>query len=188
MHSSRASCRRHRPQWSSCGENFHSNVVISTGIDLMRGVLKSKAAAGSWWRIMRFVQRNVELEQAGACLEKVLAGSMRRAPRNEAPVLAWPLVCGSAVAERTRAVSFAAGILHVEVADTGWKRELQALAPRYVAMINRYSVQTVSRIEFVVAAHDGVVNDVVAKKDAGGGARATSEVPGIVSFRTGNRA
>ena len=108
---------------------------------------------------MRFVQRNVELEQAGTRLERVVAGSMRRVPRNEAPVLAWPLVCGSAVAERTRAVTFAAGILRVEVADTGWKRELQALAPRYVAMINRYAGQTVSRIEFVVVAPVAVAHE-----------------------------
>jgi Dna[CI] antecedent DciA-like protein len=111
-------------------------------------------------------------------LEKVLAGSMRRVPRNDAPALAWPLVCGSAVAERTRAVTFAAGILRVEVADAGWKRELQALAPRYVAMINRYSGQTVSRIEFVV------VTQGIVEKDAGEGARATSDVSGLASFRT----
>jgi hypothetical protein len=133
---------------------------------------------------MRFVQRNVELEQAGTRLEKVLAVSMRRVPRNEAPVLAWPLVCGSAVAERTRAVTFAAGILRVEVSDTGWKRELQALAPRYVATINRYSGQTVSRIEFVVVAHDVVARSVIVK-NAGEGARATRDAPGIVSFPTG---
>src|SRR5258708_27346446 len=103
---------------------------------------------------MRFVQRNLELEQAGTRLEGVVAGSMRRVPRNEAPALAWPLVCGSAVAERTRAVTFAAGILRVEVADTRWKRELQALAPRYVAMIDRYAQQTVSGIEVRVVAPD----------------------------------
>ena len=108
---------------------------------------------------MRLVQRNVELEQAGTRLQGVVAGSMRRVPRNEAPVLAWPLVCGSAVAERTRAVTFAAGILRVEVADTGWRRELQALAPRYVATINRYAGQTVSRIEFVVVAPDVVARE-----------------------------
>src|SRR4030088_2626293 len=170
MRSSRGTCLRDRQRWSSCVENFHSKGVISTGIDLACGVLESKAAAGSWWwRIMRFVQRNVELEQAGTRLERVVAGSMRRVPRNEAPVLAWPLVCGSAVAERTRAVSFAAGILRVEVADTGWKRELQALAPRYVAMINRYSGQTVSRIDFFVFV-DGVVGNEVVAKNAGGGA------------------
>ncbi len=65
--------------------------------------------------------------------------------------MAWPVVCGSAVAERTRALSFEDGVLRVEVAGQGWKAELQALAPRYLAMINRYTTEAVRRIEFVVA-------------------------------------
>jgi hypothetical protein len=65
--------------------------------------------------------------------------------------MAWPLVCGSTVAERTRAVGFTAGVLSVEVANPGWKRELQALAPRYLAMINQYVRAGVQRIEFVIA-------------------------------------
>jgi Dna[CI] antecedent, DciA len=72
-------------------------------------------------------------------------------PVAEACLTAWPLVCGSAVAERTRALDFAGGILCVEVADYGWKRELQNLAPRYVAAINRYTTESVQRIEFVIA-------------------------------------
>jgi hypothetical protein len=69
--------------------------------------------------------------------------------------MAWPVVCGSAVAERTRAIHFLDGVLRVEVADNGWKSELQALAPRYLSAINRYTVEIVRRIEFVVAASDG---------------------------------
>jgi hypothetical protein len=91
------------------------------------------------------------LEQAGAGLEKIVAQSLRQASAGEAPLLAWPLVCGSAVAERSRALNFEGGVLRVEVADAGWKSELQALAPRYVATINRYSAEAVNRIEFVVA-------------------------------------
>ena len=91
-----------------------------------------------------------QMEPAGAGLEKILADSLRRMPPTEAPLIAWPLVCGSAVAERTRAASFAAGILHIEVSDAGWKRELQALAPRYLATINRYVGQRVQRLEFVL--------------------------------------
>jgi len=56
------------------------------------------------------------------------------------------------VAERTRALAFAGGVLRVEVADKGWQRELIELAPRYVAAINRYSAARVDRIEFVVKA------------------------------------
>jgi hypothetical protein len=91
------------------------------------------------------------MEQAGAGLEKLVAHAMRQAPAAEAAVSAWPLVCGSAVAERSRALSFADGVLHVEVGDAGWKSELQSLAPRYLAAINRYTSEAVRRIEFVVA-------------------------------------
>ena len=91
------------------------------------------------------------VEQAGSDLEKIVAQSLRQAPPAQAPLMAWPVVCGSAVAERTRALNFVDGVLRVEVADSGWKSELQALAPRYVASINRYTVEIVRRIEFVVA-------------------------------------
>ena len=91
------------------------------------------------------------LEQAGTGLEKIIAQSLRQAPPADAPLLAWPVVCGSAVAERTRALKFEDGVLWIEVAGPGWRAELQALAPRYLAMINRYTTEAVRRIEFVVA-------------------------------------
>jgi len=90
------------------------------------------------------------MEQAGAALERIVAGSLRRAPAGQGPVLAWSLACGHAVAVRTRAVEFAEGVLRVEVPDWGWRAELQALAPQYLAVINRYVAESVRRIEFVV--------------------------------------
>ena len=90
------------------------------------------------------------MEQAGADLEKIVARSLRQAPPAQAPLMAWPVVCGSAVAERTRALSFLDGVLRVAVGDQGWKTELQSLAPRYLASINRYTVEAVRKIEFVV--------------------------------------
>jgi hypothetical protein len=91
-----------------------------------------------------------EMEQAGTGLEKIVAQSLRQASPTDAPLLAWPLVCGSRVAERTRPLSYEAGVLQVEVSDAGWKSELQALAPRYLAMLNHYTTEKVSRIEFIV--------------------------------------
>ena len=92
------------------------------------------------------------MNRASAGLEAIIAKAMHRAPTGESPLLAWPFACGSAVAERTRALSFGDGILRVEVADAGWRRELASLAPRYVALINKYSATSVTRIEFVVKA------------------------------------
>jgi hypothetical protein len=102
------------------------------------------------------------MEQVGAGLETIVAGSLRRSPAGQGPLLAWALACGQAVAARTRAVDFAQGILRVEVADAGWRAELQALAPQYLAVLNRYVAESVKRIEFVIT-----------EKDAGEGARAT---------------
>jgi hypothetical protein len=90
------------------------------------------------------------MEQAGAGLEKLVLNSLRHVPQGEAPVLAWPLVCGSKVAERTQALDFTGTVLRVEVPDAGWKREMQSLAPRYLATLNRYAGQKVERIEFVI--------------------------------------
>ena len=92
------------------------------------------------------------MNRASAGLETIIAKALHRAPASESALLAWPVVCGSAVAGRTRALGFSDGILRVEVVDEGWRRELVSLAPRYVALINRYSVVSVKRIEFVVKA------------------------------------
>ena len=95
-------------------------------------------------------QRRQQMKPAGADLEKVLARSLRRAPAAQGPVLAWPLACGSAVAERTRAIEFKEGVLLVEVPDARWRTELRTLAERYLAAINRYVGENVERIEFVM--------------------------------------
>lgn len=90
------------------------------------------------------------MNRASAGLETIIVKALHRAPANESALLAWPVACGSAVADRTRALSFADGILRVEVADSAWRRELANLAPRYLALINKYSAVSVKRIEFVV--------------------------------------
>jgi hypothetical protein len=92
------------------------------------------------------------VSRASTDLETIVTKALHRAPADESALLAWPVACGSAVADRTRALSFSDGILRVEVADAGWRRELTQLAPRYVAVINKYSAAPVKRIEFVVKA------------------------------------
>lgn len=98
----------------------------------------------------RLPREDFNLQQANIGLERIVVQSLREAPVDEAPLAAWPLVCGSSVSDRTRATKFADGVLTVEVADLGWKKELQALSPRYVAAINRYTAAKVLRIEFEV--------------------------------------
>jgi predicted nucleic acid-binding Zn ribbon protein len=80
-----------------------------------------------------------------------LGDALRRTPADTAPLLAWPLACGTAVAERTRPIECSHGVLRVQVPDASWRTELQALAPKYLAVINRYVSGTVTRIEFVIS-------------------------------------
>lgn len=90
------------------------------------------------------------MERASAGLESVISKALHQSSPEESALLAWPVACGSAVADRTRALSFSDGVLCVEVADAGWKRELGALASQYLSVINRYASVRVVRIEFVV--------------------------------------
>ncbi len=92
------------------------------------------------------------MDHAASGLNAIVANSIRRAPASQSALLAWPFACGSAVADRTRTLDYIDGILRIEVADAGWRRELASLAPRYLAMINKFSSATVKRIEFVLKA------------------------------------
>ena len=92
-----------------------------------------------------------EMVSASSAAAPLIARALRRAPAGSSPVLAWPLVCGPRVAERTNALSYADGVLQVRVPDAGWRAELRTLAPQYVAVINRYTAEKVARIEFVIA-------------------------------------
>jgi hypothetical protein len=104
------------------------------------------------------------MESLAGTLEKVVAGSLRHAP--DGPILAWPLACGSAVAARTRAVSFRAGILWVEVPDAGWRSELRHLGNRYLFAVNRYSPAEINRIEFVLPGQECKEKSEVKRKNA----------------------
>jgi predicted nucleic acid-binding Zn ribbon protein len=90
------------------------------------------------------------MQHAGADLQKILARSLGRMPSTEAPVLAWPLVCGTAVADKTEAVDFADGVLCVRVPDASWRTQLLGLAPQYLAAVNQFVNHTVRRIAFVL--------------------------------------
>jgi Dna[CI] antecedent, DciA len=92
-----------------------------------------------------------QMEHVAPGLEKIVATSLRRAPAGEGPALAWPLACGQGVAARTRALDFSEGVLRVEVPDAGWRAELQALAPQYLAVMNRYVAESIKRLEFIIA-------------------------------------
>ena len=91
-----------------------------------------------------------ELQPARPGLEKLAASLLRGAPPEEAPLIAWPLACGPQVAEKTRALRYAAKILFVEVPDAEWREQLRDMAADYLRVLNRLLVAgSVERIQFV---------------------------------------
>lgn len=91
------------------------------------------------------------MEHARGGLQKIILDALRKAAPADAAVLAWPLVCGAAVAAKTRALELKERTLRIEVPDASWRRQLEELAPRYVAALNELAPKTVGRVEFVVS-------------------------------------
>ena len=91
------------------------------------------------------------MQRARATLEKIGADVLRRAAPEDAPLLAWPLVCGTQVASKTQALAFAEGKLRVQTPDDAWRKQLAAFSPQYLATLRRLVGERVTAIEFVVA-------------------------------------
>ena len=91
------------------------------------------------------------MQAAREGLRKIVFDTLRQAPAEEAPLLAWPVVCGPRVAEKTRALSFTEGVLRVEAPDAAWCEELAELERQYLAGFEQAPGAAVKRIEFVVA-------------------------------------
>ena len=90
------------------------------------------------------------MEQARGTLKKLVVDAVRRVPAEEAPGVAWPFACGTAVASKTEVLEFKDGVLRIGVPDARWRSQLQDMARQYVSMLNEYSGQKVTRVEFVV--------------------------------------
>jgi|SRR5271167_800074 len=90
------------------------------------------------------------MQPAGPTLKKIFADTLRREAGEDAPLLAWPLACGAKVAARTAAISYADGVLTVEVPDATWQHQLQGLHTHYLAALKPISALPVNAIKFVV--------------------------------------
>jgi predicted nucleic acid-binding Zn ribbon protein len=90
---------------------------------------------------------------ARGTLKKIFKETVCSKAGDAAPLLAWPVVCGGAVAEKTRALSFVDGVLIVAVPDVLWRNQLQLMYQQYLAGLNHIAGQKVRNISFVVAPH-----------------------------------
>jgi predicted nucleic acid-binding Zn ribbon protein len=91
------------------------------------------------------------MEIARHTLQKIMADTLKRLPPEQVPLAAWEIASGKAVAEKTRALSFADGVLSVEVPDATWRSQLGSMTNQFLSQLNQYSSQRIERLEFVIA-------------------------------------
>ncbi len=95
--------------------------------------------------------KSTRMEQIRTGLKHIMTEFLKTQPREEAAVLAWPLVCGNQIAARTRAVNFSEGRLTVEVPDTNWRSQLIAFVPNYLAGLASLLGPLVEEVHFQIA-------------------------------------
>ena len=88
------------------------------------------------------------MEPLAPTLRSVAAEWLKKNEPASVPLVLWPLICGEAIAARTRATSFADGILVVAVPERQWTAQLREFVPQYLAALNEVSPVRVRSIEF----------------------------------------
>lgn len=88
------------------------------------------------------------MERAVTGLKKIVLDAIKESRHGDAPLLAWPVIVGRAIAAQTKALDFTDGVLRVQVPDKNWRAELSAFAPQYISAYQQ--VAKVETIEFVV--------------------------------------
>jgi predicted nucleic acid-binding Zn ribbon protein len=93
------------------------------------------------------------MQHVRATLKKIFADNVCTQAGDAAPLLAWPVACGGAVAANTQALSFVDGVLVVAVPDAVWRNQLQFMSQQYLAGLNQIAGRKTRSISFVVAPH-----------------------------------
>jgi hypothetical protein len=91
------------------------------------------------------------MDQIRQTLQKILMDAVRRAPAEDLPLLAWPLACGAAVAEKTRTLAFADGELLIQVPDAAWRTQMLNLTGEYLRQLREITEGRIQRLRFVLA-------------------------------------
>lgn len=94
------------------------------------------------------------MQSARQDLQSLAAHILKNSDPAEAVVLAWPLVCGTAVAERVRAIAFENETLRVAVPDKGWQAQLEAFSAQYLHRLSRLAGAPVKRIRYEIVSSE----------------------------------
>lgn len=101
--------------------------------------------------VSKLLQSAFQMEIARNTLQKIVADTLKRLPAEQVPLAAWEFAAGKAVAEKTRALRFADGVLVIEVPDATWRSQLSSMTNQFMSQLNQYSSQRIERLEFVIA-------------------------------------
>jgi Dna[CI] antecedent, DciA len=83
-------------------------------------------------------------------LKGTLGRSLSRLQDEDKLAAAWPVACGRVLAERGAVVGFADGLVHVEVTDGAWLRQLMSMQGQLVNEMARIAGVQVCGIHFEV--------------------------------------
>ncbi len=87
-------------------------------------------------------------------MRDLLKGSLRRSlgamQDEDRLAAAWPVACGKAMAERGVVVGYADGVVHVEVADGAWLRQMMSMRAQLAGEMARIAGVKVCGIHFEV--------------------------------------
>lgn len=91
------------------------------------------------------------MEPVRTGLRNIMSDLLRARPGAEAALLAWPLVCGKDVAQRTKALDFSDGLLIVEVVDAAWAAQLKSFTGRYLSGFEALLGPVVKEVKFKIS-------------------------------------
>jgi Dna[CI] antecedent, DciA len=83
-------------------------------------------------------------------LKEALGRSLSGLQAEDKLAAAWPVVCGRALAERGTVVGYADGMVHVEVTDGAWLRQMMSMQGQLSGEMGRISGVQVRGIHFEV--------------------------------------
>jgi hypothetical protein len=98
----------------------------------------------SAWRIP------IAMEGMRDLLKGSLGRSLSRLQAEDKLAAAWPVACGRALAERGTVVGFIDGLVHVEVSDGAWLRQMMSMQNQLTGEMGRIAGVQVRGIHFEV--------------------------------------
>ena len=90
------------------------------------------------------------LEKIRDVLKGSLGRSLQALQDEDKLAMAWPLVCGRAMAEHGTVVGFADGVLRVQVTDGPWRRQLISMQGQLAAEMSRVAGVKVTEIHWEI--------------------------------------